>query len=81
MTACFLEIFTRFLSGRIAVDTGMSFSKPLDDCLLSRNLYTIPGSIVVDTGMYEFLETSGRQLAFSKSLQDFFLEELLWIQG
>ena len=26
-------------------------------------------------------ETSRRLLAFSKSLQDFFLKELLWIQG
>ena len=29
---------------------------------------------------YKLLETSRRLLAFSKSLQDFFLEELLWIQ-
>ena len=29
----------------------------------------------------KLLETSRRLLVFSKSLQDFFLEELLWIQG
>ena len=50
----------------------------LEDCLLSRNLYNIFSWKNGCGYRDELLETSTRLLAFSKCLQDFFLEELLW---
>ena len=58
----------------------LDFSKSLEDCLISRNLYKISFWKNYCEYRDELLETSRRLLAFSKSLKDFFLVELLWIQ-